>query len=223
DKSARIWNAVSGEAIGRPLRHKDVVRQASFSRDGLRVLTRTDHDVRVWDVSTGEPISPSFKQGGLLDAAFAPDDISVVAVGQDGASRWWELPDETRPVEELRKLAQLLSGQRFGSDGDKPQGLSPCSAQFLTGIWESLRSKYPEGFFRCSPEMLMSWHRQAAHDAENTRQWKLARLHLDALLASDPGHGELHRRRGYAYSEMSQWKEAIVDYTQALATKPDAE
>jgi WD40 repeat protein/tetratricopeptide (TPR) repeat protein len=218
DKTARVWDTVSGKAIAPPLRHKDFVSQASFSPDGLRVLTRTDYDARVWDVTTGEPLTPWLKQAGLKDAVFAPDGFGVVTVGSDGTSHSWDFPRETRPTEDLVQLAQLLSGYRVHPD----QGLMPCLPGTLLERWQALRLKYP-GDFRCSLEIPTAWHQQEAHEAEQTSQWKVARLHLDALLTADPGEGSFHFRRAQASSEMGQWKEAIPDYSLSLPAKTDAE
>ena len=217
DKTARIWDSASGLPLTSPLRHKFRLRQAAFSPDDRRVLTETDFDARVWDVTTGEVATPLFKQPDLLDAAFAPDGLSVLTVGADGTCRWWDLAPETRPIEDLVHLAQLLSAYRIDQ-----KGLIPCPADMVMEHWRSLRLKYPRDFFT-SPELLAAWHLQEAHDAEKTAQWNVVRLHLDALLAADPAQPELYRRRGLILSKLEQWNEALSDYTNALAAKPDAE
>ena len=39
DKTARVWDAATGKAIGEPMQHDGVVISAQFSADGQRVVT----------------------------------------------------------------------------------------------------------------------------------------------------------------------------------------
>ena len=56
DKTARVWDARTGAALGEPLRHEGRVNSAQFSPDGTRVVTASeDQTARVWDVITGAP------------------------------------------------------------------------------------------------------------------------------------------------------------------------
>ena len=54
DKTARVWEAATGKAIGEPLRHDDLVSSAAFSPDGKFVVTASrDKTARVWEAATG--------------------------------------------------------------------------------------------------------------------------------------------------------------------------
>ena len=42
DRTARLWDAATGKAIGEPMKHEDAVYSAQFSPDGQRVVTASD-------------------------------------------------------------------------------------------------------------------------------------------------------------------------------------
>ena len=53
DKTARLWDAATGNPIGEPMNHEDLVRSAQFSPDGQRVVTASeDQTARLWDAAT---------------------------------------------------------------------------------------------------------------------------------------------------------------------------
>jgi hypothetical protein len=61
DKTAQIWDARTGEPIGKPLQHDDAVYAATFGATGERVVTASvDKTARIWD-------APSAVGQALLD------------------------------------------------------------------------------------------------------------------------------------------------------------
>jgi tetratricopeptide (TPR) repeat protein len=61
DKTARVWDAQTGQALTEPLRHESAVRSAQFSTDGLRVLTASvDQTARVWELPFGSGPAPEW-------------------------------------------------------------------------------------------------------------------------------------------------------------------
>jgi WD40 repeat protein len=49
DKNARIWDARTGEPIGKPLQHAGPIAAAAFDPTGERVVTASeDHTARIW-------------------------------------------------------------------------------------------------------------------------------------------------------------------------------
>jgi len=70
DKTARVWEAATGKAIGEPLRHKMAVNSVAFSPDGNFVATASsDGTARVWEAATGKAIGePLRHEMGLTRA-----------------------------------------------------------------------------------------------------------------------------------------------------------
>jgi WD40 repeat protein len=57
DKTAQVWDAATGKALGKPMKHKGKVYFAQFSPDGERVVTASeDKTARLWNALTGEQI-----------------------------------------------------------------------------------------------------------------------------------------------------------------------
>jgi WD40 repeat protein len=91
DRTARIWDATSGEPVTAPLRHEAPVVHASFSPDDQRVVTAgADGTVRLWNAVTGEPIvKPLLHPKGVVRAVFSPAGDQILTAGADGAARIW--------------------------------------------------------------------------------------------------------------------------------------
>jgi serine/threonine protein kinase len=118
------------------------VTQVKWSPDVRLLLTVNHlHEVRVWDATGEEPVTPVLPHpGGLRWAGFAGSD-KVVTVDGQGSVRVWRLGEgnksigpENRPVAELHSLAELLAGRRVGADGT----LAPMTKDELEAAWKKL-------------------------------------------------------------------------------------
>jgi len=66
------------------------VAQAHFSPDGKQlVTTSTDNTVRIWDVSTGKPVSGPLDH--VVQAQFSTDGKQVVTTSTDNTVRIWDV------------------------------------------------------------------------------------------------------------------------------------
>jgi hypothetical protein len=94
DKTARIWDAATGQPIGKPLKgHLGAVLSAAYSLDGRRIVTASwDKTARIWDAATGEQIGPPLKghRGSVSSAAFSPDGKHIVTASDDRTVRLWD-------------------------------------------------------------------------------------------------------------------------------------
>jgi WD40 repeat protein len=60
--------------------HRDDVKSVAFAPNGRLIATASrDHDVRIWDVETGEPVGPPLQHNSeVRDARFSPDGRWIV-------------------------------------------------------------------------------------------------------------------------------------------------
>jgi WD40 repeat protein/serine/threonine protein kinase/tetratricopeptide (TPR) repeat protein len=88
----RLWDAVTGQPIGPPMRHAGRVEAVAFSPDGKTVLTGdVDGPARFWDAATGQPLGLSLKRpGGFTSAAFSPDGQTILTGSRDGTALLWD-------------------------------------------------------------------------------------------------------------------------------------
>jgi tetratricopeptide (TPR) repeat protein len=144
DKTARLWDATTGQPIGAPMQHRGAVLAVAFSPNGKTVLTASnDGTARLWDAATGGPIGPPLRHHDrfVTRVAFSPDGKTVLTAGSDNTARLWdvaELPDEPERVsawvstvtglgldhnDEIKLLdstAQRENRERLESLGDSP-------------------------------------------------------------------------------------------------------
>jgi WD40 repeat protein len=80
----RLWNAQSGEQIGKPMIHRYPIWRLQFSADVRMLLAAGGElggihgEARLWDTTTTEPLGPSLNiMGSVHDAAISPNGQSI--------------------------------------------------------------------------------------------------------------------------------------------------
>jgi TPR repeat protein len=92
DKTARIWDAKTGESLLVLAGHAGPVQSAGYSPDGARIVTSSlDKTARIWDANSGAQLAVlSGHQDALQFAAYSPDGKHIVTASLDKTARIWE-------------------------------------------------------------------------------------------------------------------------------------
>jgi WD40 repeat protein/serine/threonine protein kinase len=130
DKTARVWDARTGQAITPPLLHGAAVRHAAFSPDGKWVATASeDWTARVWNAATGEAITPPLKHGEKVSyACFSPNGKQVVTASYDKTARVWDAATGKalyQPLSHNQTVGHAVfspGGKRVLTTGDSSNG-----------------------------------------------------------------------------------------------------
>jgi WD40 repeat protein len=120
-RTARLWDAETGNAIAVLGGHGSAVESAAFSPDGKRIVTASaDKTARLWDAETGKPIGElKGNEGPVRSAAFSPDGKRIVTASSDGSVRLWDA-ETGKPIGELKGVAGGAETRvSFSPDGER--------------------------------------------------------------------------------------------------------
>jgi WD40 repeat protein len=118
DRTARLWDATTGEPRGRPLQHEGLVRALAFSPDGRVLLTGgQDRTARLWDVNTGAlRVPPLVHRDTVSCLAFAADGRNVLTGSRDRTARLWDV-QTGKPLGPLLRHDELVEAAACCRDG----------------------------------------------------------------------------------------------------------
>ena len=113
-----VWNLDDGSMNRRFFAHNSVINAIDMASDGSRLLTGAWHNpqVRVWNPSTDEFMLELNTQCKRLSVArFSHDDAGILAAGEDGRLRMWELdaPEGAYPA---RRAAARTNAEQLQRD-----------------------------------------------------------------------------------------------------------
>ncbi|MGZ4413309.1 MAG: nSTAND1 domain-containing NTPase [Gaiellaceae bacterium] len=141
DKTARLWDAASGEELQVLRGHTDTVWSAVFSPDGSRVVTASaDGTARVWDAASGGELhvlpweGAADATGADRYAAFSPDGSRVVTALADETPRLWDAASGDE-LQALHGHEDRVWGAAFSPDGSR---VVTASADGTARLWDSV-------------------------------------------------------------------------------------
>jgi TIR domain/PQQ-like domain len=123
DKTARIWDAQSGEQQLQ-VQHSATVKAVAFGLDGTRYATASsDGTARIWDARTGERQLQVQHSGAVSAVAFGSDGTRLVTASSDGTARIWDAHTGKRQLEvDFPPRMDDLSGRTFVAVAFSPDG-----------------------------------------------------------------------------------------------------
>ena len=135
DKTARVWDAASGRALGEPMRHENWVMSARFSPDGQRIVTASaDQTARVWDAASGRALGEAMRhEGHVASASFSPDGQRIVTASWDKTARVWDAATGRTLGEALRHEDEVSSAS-FSPDGRR---IVTASGDNTARVWDA--------------------------------------------------------------------------------------
>ncbi|HAB19167.1 MAG TPA: serine/threonine-protein kinase, partial [Verrucomicrobiota bacterium] len=138
DKTARVWDARSGQPLTEPIRHQAQVSFAAFSPDGQRIVTASyDGTARVWDAHSGQPLTEPFRHdSGVVLAEFSPDGQWVLTATGRGTARVWHT-DTGQPLTEPLRHDQEDGGLIVGEFSPDGQRVVTASMDGTARVWDS--------------------------------------------------------------------------------------
>ena len=133
DRTAKVWDAYSGQPLATLWGHTANVWNAGWSPDGKSIVTASqDGTAKVWDAATGrERFTLYGHTNWVWQAAYSPDGTSIATLG-DTTVRLW---DPATGQERLRLDSGVAGGSHFAWSPDS-RSLVRASADGAT-VWDT--------------------------------------------------------------------------------------
>ena len=92
DKTAKVWDAQSGQELLTLKGHSLGVNSVAFSPDGRRIVTGSgDNTAKVWDAQSGQELLTLKGHSDIVHSvAFSPDGTRIVTGSDDKTARVWD-------------------------------------------------------------------------------------------------------------------------------------
>ena len=135
DKTARVWDAASGEELLALRGHEGAVFSAAFGPDGSRIVTASaDKTARVWDAASGkELLALRGHEDWVLSAAFSPDGSRIVTASLDKTARVWDAASG-KELLALRGHEDKVFSAAFSADGSR---IVTASFDKTARVWDA--------------------------------------------------------------------------------------
>ncbi len=149
DKTAKVWNVQTGEALLTLKGHTDYISAVAFSPDGTKIVTGShDKTAKVWDAQTGhELLSVKGRTEGISSISFSVDDGKMhveIDASKTGVESVGFSPDGKNIVTgclDAMKVWDAQTGHELlavkgAANGISSFSFSPDGTRIVTGSWD---------------------------------------------------------------------------------------
>lgn len=135
DKTAMVWDAITGNLLLILDDHKDIVSYAEYSPDGKRIVTSSyDNLIRMWDAETGEQLyALKGHKDSVFSVHFSPDGRKIVSASADGTAKLWDAVTR-RLIADLSGHDAKVNSAEFSPDG---KYIVSASVNGTAAIWDA--------------------------------------------------------------------------------------
>ena len=134
DRTARIWEAATGNEIHRLTNHPASISSVAFSPDGMLVATGSGEGARIWLNTTGQEktnLRGESHAGPVSSVAFSADGRYLLTGSWDAIARVWEIATG-KEVRRLKGHAGPISSVAFSGNA----ALIATAGQDGARIWK---------------------------------------------------------------------------------------
>ena len=128
-EGAYLWDSASRPAVP-PLQNGVPLRKVVFSGNGRLLATLAeDHSVRVWDVQSGQPVTPLLTYDKpVVWIGLAADGRRLAVQCKDDQNYLYteDLTPDVRPADDLVRLTQLLGGHVIDAQSGGFEPIAPA-------------------------------------------------------------------------------------------------
>ncbi|MGH3898632.1 MAG: CHAT domain-containing protein [Pseudonocardiaceae bacterium] len=136
DRTARIWDTVSGRQLA-TLTHDNVVVGVAFSpRGGWLATASEDHTAGIWDVVSGRQLTTFTHDNVVVAVTFSPDGHRLATAGEDHTARIWDTASGQQLIEVTHD--DPVRGVAFSPDGHR---LATAGEDHTARIWDAFSAQ----------------------------------------------------------------------------------
>jgi hypothetical protein len=195
-----VRDLVHGENVALRMPQDYDYRSCGVSRDGRWLLGSAQGGWRLWEVASGEAVTPvlghGLEEGGRVQGDSLARDGHVILTGGSVAPQLWPLAPDHRPLEAITREVDLLAGRELDASGS----IVPLAPNRLSNLWHTVRATTPSAPVLPSNHAV-GWHLHQAGQSEQAHQWFAAEFHLSRLLGSSCDGPQTRQRLAHARAQ----------------------
>ncbi|KAF9461750.1 hypothetical protein BDZ94DRAFT_1323097 [Collybia nuda] len=209
DKTIRVWDAATGDAVGEPLKgHTDWVAALAYSSNGKHIASGSyDNTIRVWDIVSGHEIHEPLKghMNWVKAVAYSPDGKHIVSGSLDHTVRVWDAATGHLEYEPWKGHSDSVTVVVYSPDG---KYIASGSDDNTIRIWNAATGNTvgePLNMHR-SPIRAVAYSPDSSHivsgsDDKTIRMWNASTGHV----IGDPWKGHTDGVTSVAFSPDGQY------------------